>query len=293
TAAPDTSYLCFGAPYVTATSTPGGGEPPYFYNWSNGQTTQSANITAGGTYTVTLTDAAGCPAVQDQVFVYELTKPITANAGPDITVCSGIGSNIAINGTVTGVTTGIWSGGSGTYSTSTTDLSLDYSLSAAEIAAGSATLTLTTTGNGTCPPSSDQVTITVSEMTATLASVQNLSCFGGANGSAIVNATGGVLPYSYSLNGGPGQASNAFNGLAAGAYTVVVTDNVGCTGTVSFNITAPTQLTFASVPQNTSCFDVCDGQITVNPSGGTAPYTYSSNNGVTYGPSNVLSNLCA
>src|SRR5690606_23776417 len=158
----------------------GGGQPPYFYNWSNGQTTQSANITAGGTYTVTLTDAGGCPAVQDQVFVYEFTNPITAKAGPDITACRGIGSNIAITGSVTGVTTGVWSGGSGTYSTSTTDLSLDYSLSAAEIAAGQTTLTLTTTGNGGCPASSDQVTITVSEMTVNVASVQNLSCFGGS-----------------------------------------------------------------------------------------------------------------
>lgn len=293
TAAPDTSFLCFGAPYVTVNSTPGGGMPPYIYNWSNGQTTQSANVTSGGTYTITLTDAGGCPPVQDQVFVSEFVDPITANAGPDITVCSGIGSNIAINGTVTGVTTGVWSGGSGTYSTSTTDLSLNYSLSAAEIAAGSATLTLTTTGNGTCPPATDQVTIVVSEMTATVASVQNLSCFGGANGSAIINATGGVLPYTYSLNGGPAQASNTFNNLTAGAYTVVVTDNVGCTGSVNFNITAPTQLTFASVPQAVSCFDECDGQITVNPNGGTAPYTYSSNGGLTYNPSNVLINLCA
>src|SRR5690606_33326289 len=124
----------------------------------------------------------------DQVDVIEFINPITANAGPDLTVCQATASNVAINGSVTGVTTGVWSGGNGTYAASATDLSLDYTLSAAEIAAGSVTLTLTTTNNGTCPPASDQVTITVSEMTATVASQQNLSCFGGANGSAIINA---------------------------------------------------------------------------------------------------------
>ena len=166
-------------------------------------------------------------------------------------------------------------------------------MSAAEILAGSVTLTLTTTNNGTCPPSSDQVTINVSEMTVLLEDSQNVSCFGGANGNALINATGGILPYSYSLNGAPGQASNFFNNLSAGSYNVTVTDAAGCSGTVSFTITQPPQLTFSSVPQNVSCFGVCDGQITVNTVGGTSPYTYSSNSGATFGTSNILTGLCA
>ncbi len=290
---PATPYICYGGTAATLTANVTGGLAPYTYLWSNGQTTSSINVTTAGTYSVTVSDATGCPVATDQVTVIQFVNPITANAGPNLTVCSATSSNVAVNGSVTGVTTGIWSGGTGTYSTSNTDLSLNYTLSAAEIAAGSVTLTLTTTNNGTCPPSSDQVVITVSEMSASLASLQNTSCFGGANGSVIVNANGGVLPYSYSLNGGPGQASNSFSNLGAGSYTVVVSDNAGCSASVSFTITQPPQLTFTSTPVNVSCFGLCNGQITVNPSGGTAPYTFSANNGTTFSTNNPLTGLCA
>ena len=290
---PAPPYLCFGQPFETLTANVTGGLAPYSYLWSNGETTASINVTSLGTYSVTVTDATGCASAFDQTTVIEFVNPITADAGPDLTVCEAISSNIQINGSVTGVTTGIWSGGSGTYSTSTTDLSLEYTLSPAEILAGSVTLTLTTTNNGTCPGDSDQVTITVSEMTATVASSQNVSCFGGASGSALINGNGGVAPYTYSLNGAPGVSTNLFNGLTAGAYTVVVSDAVGCSAQVAFTITQPTQLTFVSVPQHVSCFGLCDGQITVNASGGTLPYTYSGNNGTTFNTSNIINNLCA
>jgi gliding motility-associated-like protein len=290
---PAAPYLCYGQTSVALTANTTGGLAPYTYLWSNGQTTSSINVTTGGTYSVSVSDATGCPVATDQVTVVQFTQPITANAGPDLTVCSATSANLAVNGSVTGVTTGIWSGGAGTYSTNNTDLTLNYTLSAAEIAAGSVTLTLTTTNNGTCPPSADQVLITVSEMTTSVISVQNPSCFGGANGSAIIGATGGVLPYTYSLNGGTAQASNSFSNLPAGNYSVLVSDNAGCSGMVNFTVTQPPQLTFTSTPVNVTCFGLCNGQITVTPAGGTPSYTYSANNGTTFGPSNTLMNLCA
>lgn len=44
----------------TATVTASGGEPPYSYEWSDGQTTATATGLAAGEYTVTVTDANGC-----------------------------------------------------------------------------------------------------------------------------------------------------------------------------------------------------------------------------------------
>ena len=59
------------------------------------------------------------------------------------------------------------------------------------------------------------------------------------NGDLIVAvAAGGVPPYTYSLNDGPGQSSGVFTGLPTGAYTVMVTDANGCTTAVELQLTA-------------------------------------------------------
>src|SRR6185436_5301468 len=58
----------------------------------------------------------------------------------------------------------------------------------------------------------------------------NVSCFGGANGSITVTATGGTEPYS---------GTGTFSSLTAGAYSYTVTDAHGCTSTTSVTLTQP------------------------------------------------------
>ncbi|MBK6985074.1 MAG: hypothetical protein IPH32_10125 [Bacteroidetes bacterium] len=68
---------------------------------------------------------------------------------------------VAITATVNaGSTTGIWSGGNGTFNASNTSLSITYIPTPAEITAGSANLVLTSTNNGTCLPEKDSLLIT-------------------------------------------------------------------------------------------------------------------------------------
>ena len=52
----------------------------------------------------------------------------------------------------------------------------------------------------------------------------NGSCSAGANGTIVVTATGGIAPYTYSLDGGPYQTSNTFNVIGSGNHTVRVKD---------------------------------------------------------------------
>ncbi|HYG49410.1 MAG TPA: gliding motility-associated C-terminal domain-containing protein, partial [Flavobacteriales bacterium] len=82
-------------------------------------------------------------------------------------------------------------------------------------------------------------------------------------------------------------------GLAAGTYNIVVQDAAGCqiTGTATINEPTPVAAGYVTVP--TTCNGSCDGTITVSPSGGTPPYLFSSDGGVTYGISPALSSLCA
>ena len=67
-------------------------------------------------------------------------------------------------------------------------------------------------------------------------------CNGSINGSARVLASGGVAPYSYSWTPVPGT-SDSISDLAAGIYSVTVTDNTGLIATGSVTISQPPALT--------------------------------------------------
>ncbi|MGH2667420.1 T9SS type A sorting domain-containing protein, partial [Flavobacterium sp.] len=85
---------------------------------------------------------------------------------------------------------------------------------------------------------------TITEPNALVASATaqtNVSCNGGANGSATVTVSGGTPGYTYSWAPTGGTAATA-TGLAAGTYTVTVTDANGCSDTESFTITEPAVL---------------------------------------------------
>ncbi|MFM2337312.1 MAG: hypothetical protein RL115_505 [Bacteroidota bacterium] len=65
------------------------------------------------------------------------------------------------------------------------------------------------------------------------------SCTNTPNGGIVVNATGGLAPYTYSLDGGQFQTSNIFNNVGGGNYTIVVRD-AGC-GLLTKSITVGTR----------------------------------------------------
>ena len=124
------------------------------------------------------------------------------------------------------------------------------------------------------------------------ASSTNASCNGGNNGSITVTASGGTPGYQYALDGVTFQASNIFNGLTAGGYTITAKDTNGCTTTTNATISEPTPVTASCHDINTSCNGAGDGSITVTASGGTAAYQYSLD-GITFQAGNVFNGLTA
>ncbi len=110
------------------------------------------------------------------------------------------------------------------------------------------------------------------------ATPQSASCDNVFDGKITVNASGGIPPYTYSLNGGPTQPGNIFSGLAAGTYTVLVTDFNACTSS-SPVIIDTAYAVYASLVSQTpvSCFGGVDGTVTVELTGGVPPYAYSIN----------------
>jgi uncharacterized repeat protein (TIGR01451 family) len=100
-----------------------------------------------------------------------------------------------------------------------------------------------------------------------------------SNGSIAVTATGGTSPYTYLWSNAATAA--AVSGLAAGCYTVTVTDAVGCSKTSApyLNAVSPVSVGFATTPTN--CLYSQTGAVASNVLGGTLPYSYSWSNGST------------
>lgn len=117
------------------------------------------------------------------------------------------------------------------------------------------------------------------------------SC-GNADGDITVTANGGAGNYTYSIDGGPYQASNMFTGLAAGTYTIDVQDQLGCIGTGTANVSNNAAPTLTTTSTNPSCFGMCNGSLNVNVNGGTGPFNYSINGGAMQG-NGTFNNLCA
>ncbi len=129
-----------------------------------------------------------------------------------------------------------------------------------------------------CTGSMDSTTQTVNIGAGVTANVNQTgtSCFGGSNGTASASLSGGTSPYTYSWSSG--QTTQNVTGLSSGVYTVVVTDNTGCSTSKTVNITQPSTIN----PQTSSIGASCgqsNGTASVTASGGTGAFTYSWNPG--------------
>jgi gliding motility-associated-like protein len=109
-------------------------------------------------------------------------------------------------------------------------------------------------------------------LSGNIISQTDITCEGAADGSATVSASGGIVPYEYSLDNGPFQASGIFSGLGAVPHTVTVRDANLCTVDVPLILTEPAALTIGHNKIDASCPVVADGSITLSISGGSPPY---------------------
>jgi len=152
------------------------------------------------------------------------------------------------------------------------------------LVAGTYTVTVTVMGGATA--TSDTIVVAPAAVSSAI-SVNNVTCNGGSNGAITQIPAGGTAPYTYKWAGSPPgfgmPITQNLTGLVAGTYTVTITDSKGCTF-VSGTPT-PIQVNQATAPQfapslisitHVKCFGQSTGAITLpNPSGGSAPHTFS------------------
>ncbi len=255
-----TNVSCNGGSDGTATVTATGGTGAFTYSWSpSGGSASTATGLSAGTYTVFISDAAGC-SYNTSVTITEPTALSVVQSQLNVS-CNG-GSNGSASVTVSGGTAGYtysWSPSGGSAAT------------ASGLSAGSYTATITDAKG--CMITS---TFTISEPVAlAVTSTQsNVSCNGGTDGTATVTATGGTGAYTYSWSPSGGTSATATN-LGAGTHSVSITDANGCSISTTVTITEPVALSVVQSQTNVTCNGGSDGTATVTVTGGTGSYTYS------------------
>lgn len=248
--------LCNAGSTGNATATATGGTGPYSYSWNNGQTNANATGLGAGTYTCYVTDANGCTSI----------TTVTLNQPPAIVASTvSTGTNC---GQSTGSATVTASGGTGalTYSWAPSG---GTGTTANNLGAGVYTVYVTD-ANG-CTQTATATVTNTNGPSVSVASTTDPLCNGGNNGNATVSATGGTSPYTYLWSNG--QTNAMATGLAAGTYTVTVTDASGCTNVITVTITQPGAIVPNVSATNASCGNA-DGTATAAATGGTGALTY-------------------
>ncbi|MEN9700236.1 MAG: hypothetical protein RLZZ301_1434, partial [Bacteroidota bacterium] len=119
---------------------------------------------------------------------------------------------------------------------------------------------------------------------------QDISCFGYTDGSIASTVTGGTAPYSYSWS--TGQTTAGLTGIAAGTYTLTVTDAHGCVATASVTLTQPQDVAISSTTTAVLCYSGTNGAVNTIITGGTLPYTILWSNGqITQNISNLSAGI--
>jgi gliding motility-associated-like protein len=240
------------------------------WSWSFGDGTNALiqnplhTYSVPGSYTVSLSVISdqGCTATYSQV--------VTVPASPLVTF---LANGVSCYGSANGSALANASGGLAPYTYSWSN----NVTTASNINLSAGTYSVSVTDANGCKAAAG-VTILQPVQLNISQSQTNALCFLSVNGSAQALASGGQAPYQYSWNTNPPQTSNQALNLPAGTYTLTVTDNTGCKNNTVVTITQPPALQAAILSAaNISCRNGSDGMLSVQGSGGVAPYTYSWN----------------
>ncbi len=249
---------CFGSNNGAINTAVTGGTTSYSYNWGGGVFTQNRTGLATGNYTVTVTDFKGCTATQTTFVPQPLQLTITATPSPQACIGGPTGS----------VTTSV-AGGVGSYSYWWGAGVVTPNLN--NVNAGNYSVSVTD-GNG-CTASATSTVLAYTPMVLTSTQVNN-ACFGGVIASIDLSVANGWSPYNYAWSNLP--TTQDINSLAAGSYTVTVSDNHSCTATRTVNITQPSfPISINAIVSDVTCNGGNNGAINVAVSNGDAPYSYN------------------
>ena len=266
-----------------------GGTAPYTYsedgitylpmNETNGPNTHLFTGLGAGTYRYFVRDSFNCASIRSNEITEDLILPLTLEV--DATAAF-----INCTGDSTGIIFADADGGLGNYRYA---LYTDASLSVASRIDGpkvlgefrglAAGIYYVEVVSDDCTTTPERVEIIEPMALSYVEEVINVSCEGENNGQITVTLSGGAGGYQYSISPNLNRfdTENTFTDLSPGDYTIIAQDRNGCFEFLSYTITEPTVLNVGVTTTPEICIDSQDGTITLDITGGTAPYSTALN----------------
>ncbi len=269
---------CFGDCDGSISLAVNGGTSPYNYNWQ-GTTANTPNPTnlCAGVYALTLTDAKNCEAF----FSVEITEP------PAIVVSVLQTQAVSCFG---------GNDGQASVTTAMTNLSYQWSngqttAQATELEGGIYGITITDIAG--CSLSENVVIDAPNQaLSSAINIIEEISCFDSEDGIVQVIPTNtGTHTYQWTN----GATTDFVENLAAGTYTVTLTNDLACTSTNEISLSAPTAIEASFTTQDITCFAGTEsGAIEiVSVSGGVGPYDFSLNDNAIFQTDSLFAGLAA
>ncbi len=224
-----------------------------YFNWDNGSHTEDISGLAAGTYNCSIDDLGCIESVS-----YTISEPSEI-------ITNGTIDHISCNGASTGNITQSISGGESPYSYSWDNGSTTKNISNTTAGIYSCTIT----DNKGCEVVSEYE-ITEPDAISITETLTNPTCWGYANGSISMDIIGGTSPYNFEWNNG--SSSQNISSLIDGEYSCSVSDDNGCTESVSYTLIEPEVI--SATAQISNVISGGDGAIDLSPSGGTGVLSF-------------------
>ena len=255
-----TGVTCFGFEDGTATATATGGQPPYTYTWSNGDTGPVADNLPAGFVQVSIIDANDCQFTAEAF----IEQPDLLQVNTSVVNESTAGAN---DGSATAVATGGTPPFSYDWGSAGTGATID------NLAPGTYEV-LVTDANG-CTATAIAIVLTgqvdCSDLNSAMITT-SLTCSDSGDGTATVGVVGGTPPYTYEWSNG--DSGPMADNLPGGLVSVTITDANNCVITDEAEVDAPLPITVDFMITHESQSGFNDGAVTATANGGTPPFTY-------------------
>jgi gliding motility-associated-like protein len=249
------------------TVTAAGGTSPFSYSINGGtyQTANTFNAIGIGNYIITIKDANNC-TVSSNIAVTSPNSPTITSMSATLATCNpGCDASISLTA----------SGGTGALQYAINGGAFQNNTVFNNLCANNYTVVVSDVVG--CTYSSQISVNTVNGPVLTNVAVNQIPCYGAANGSFSLTVSGGTSPLNYTLN--PGSVVNnngVFNALSPNTYNVQVVDANGCSIVTAATIVQPTQMQFSNVSSTSAlCNGVNNGSISFVFSGGTGTSNFT------------------